>query len=369
MSHGRGETGARALLCELAEQGVTVRHRRGRLVVDAPESTPADLLHRLADAETEVTAEIQAHPGLPGPRPTESAVPQGNAFELTDLQGAYQVGEADFPELRTPAYIAHGFEVPDLDPARLRLALRAVLAKHEMLRVRLEESGLQRVAPLADEWSPVSVDWRHLAGEQARAAFGRERATAARWLPALSESPQLASVVYRVQDSAFVLLCLRLFVLDARSIGLVCRDLADSYMGKDIGPTGPAGAFQRYVAAVVDHRGSQAYRNAVAHWQRLAGRLPSGTRAADAGAAGRGGVREGSAPTGRAALGTTASTCRGRRHFRQYRAVRGVRGGAAALVRTVKILPDRIGVDAGVAGVVRARVAGPRRELRHHAAA
>ncbi|CAL9626053.1 D-alanine--D-alanyl carrier protein ligase [Streptomyces sp. enrichment culture] len=269
-----------ALLRELAEHGVMVRSRRGRLSVDAPPETPEELLGRLTAAEELVLEAIAAHPGLPGPRvpAPDAETGEGAAarpFPLTDLQSAYQVGESDFPRLATPAYVAHGFEVPDFDAARWHAALRAVLTRHEMLRCAVDGDGLQRIVPLDDAWGPARVDWSHLDAARAREAFHRERGTAAALLPDLADGPQLGCAVYSARDTTFVLLCLRLFVLDARSIGLVCRDLADAYEGRafEDAPV-PSGYFARYVDALAGHRDSQAYRNAVAHWQRRAAVLP-----------------------------------------------------------------------------------------------
>ncbi|WP_037666115.1 condensation domain-containing protein, partial [Streptomyces lividans] len=256
----------------------TVRARRGRLSVDAPPDAPRELLDGLTAAKEPVLAAITAHSGLPGPRVAAADPeprPSGHPFPVTDLQSAYQVGESDFPELATPAYIAHGFEVPGLDTGRWHGALRTVLARHEMLRAAVGPDGRQRVVPLDDGWGPALVDWSHLDAAEARAAFHRERETAAALLPGLTDGPQLGCAVYSARDTAFVLLCLRLFVLDARSIGLLCRDLADAYEGRPFAepPVAP-GYFARYTEALAAHRDSQAHRNAVAHWQRRTPALP-----------------------------------------------------------------------------------------------
>ncbi|MEV0010707.1 amino acid adenylation domain-containing protein [Streptomyces sp. NPDC047973] len=277
---GTEERGALALLGELAEHGVSVRSRRGRLSVDAPPDAPVDLLRRLTADEGPVLDAIAARTGLPGPRLPATRAEAGPVaahapFPVTDLQSAYQVGESDFPQLATPAYIAHGFEAVAFDAGRWRTALRAVLDRHEMLRCAVDGDGLQRIVSLDGSWEPARVDWTHLDAEEARAAFQEERDTAAAHLPALTDGPQVGCTVYSARDTTFVLLCLRLFVLDARSIGLVCRDLADAYEGREFeDPPVPAGHFARYVEALGAHRDSQAYRNAVAHWQRRSSVLP-----------------------------------------------------------------------------------------------
>ncbi|MEY9863613.1 amino acid adenylation domain-containing protein [Catenulispora sp. GAS73] len=280
MEHPPGAvTGAEdvsALLGELAEHGVIVRARRGRMVADAPRQTPVALLDRLAASEQTVLDAIADNPGQPGPvlaAGPESAEP----FALTDLQSAYHVGESTYPQLSTPAYIAHGFEVPDLDAEKWTRALRTVLERHEMLRVRLDDAGRQEVTRLAEDWQPTVVDWRHLDldAAQARSAFQGQKEGAANLLPRLEDGPQLGCAVYMARDTAFVLLTMRLFVLDARSIGLLCRDLAAAYEGADFAaPAGPAGLARRYVAAVERHRSSQAYRNAIAYWTRREAEMP-----------------------------------------------------------------------------------------------
>jgi amino acid adenylation domain-containing protein len=282
------DTGDRELLAELSSHGVMLRSRRGRLVIDAPAGTPSTLLDRLDRRQEAALQAIVAHPGLSGPRlapvtPTTPATPSTPAFPLTDLQSAYLVGESDFPELRTPAFVAHGFEVPDLDPGRLRRAMLAVLRAHEMLRVRVEPSGLQRVMDLDPGWRPATVDWRHLDAGRARERFRHEVHASGpelgvglgAGLPTLEDGPQLSCTVFEAAGTWFVLIRLRLFVFDARSIGLVCRDLAAAYGGAALDPAGPPGTFGRYVAALAGHRDSQAYRNAVAHWQRRIEDLPA----------------------------------------------------------------------------------------------
>ena len=264
-----------ALLGELAEHGVLVRSRRGRLVVDAPPATPAPLLGRLTAAGEEVLGAIARNPGLPGPAlPAATPEPPGAPFPLTDLQSAYQVGESHYPQLRTPAHIAHGFEVPGLDLPRWTAALRTVLTRHEMLRAALDPTGRQYVTDLDDGWGPHVTDHRHLTADDARAAFLRLRHTAADHLPPLDSGTQLGCTVHLAPGTAYVLITLRLFVLDARSIGLLCRDLAAAYQGRPLtGPTAP-GLFRRYTAALAHHRDSQAHRNAVAHWKRREETLP-----------------------------------------------------------------------------------------------
>jgi len=262
------------LLMSLASRGVYVRARRGGLRVDTPadDAETQRLVAALSAREGEALEYIRRNPGTAGLQIEPLA---GSAsFKLTDLQGAYQVGELDFLDLHTRAYIAQGYEVSDLDVERLAEALRAVMSRHEMLRVVVIGAEEQEVHDLGS-WSPTVVDWTDVAGDEGRARFAQMCEGAGDLLAPLDVGPQLACTAYRTRDTNFVLIVVRLFVLDARSIGLVWADIAEAYAagsGTQLWDGAHNGLFRRYLEALARHRQSQGYRNSVAYWER---RLPS----------------------------------------------------------------------------------------------
>ncbi len=226
----------------------------------------------IAQSQQPAAAEIAADawaPSLAGP---EASAP----FALTDLQGAYRIGELEFFEASTPAYVAHGYAVPALDLQRLTRAVREVLAGNEALRTALTADGWQQILDPDPDWQPQVVDLRHLDAARGRELFLDACRGAGERLPSLESGPQLACCVVRTAATPLVLLALRLFVLDARSIGLVCRAIADAYLAAAGGTASPPGLFGRYLEGLEAYRRTPSYRESVDHWRRRLPQLPPG---------------------------------------------------------------------------------------------
>lgn len=264
------------LLERLAEEGTLVSRGRTGLRIDAADpERRAGAEGLVAGREAEVL-EVLAESGPQGLLLLGEEGQRGKDLPLTDLQSAYEVGESGFLELTTPAYVAHGYEVPDLSVERLQRALRETLERHEMLRAAPTDGGGQRIAAVASRDAPEIVDWEGVGPEEAMARFLDECRGAGSLLPALSAGRQLSCVVFRSDRTNHVLVGLRLFGLDARSIGLVLRDLGRAYDGvaKAAGPGRP-GVFARYLAGLETYRRGQGYRNSRAHWRRRWASLPA----------------------------------------------------------------------------------------------
>jgi amino acid adenylation domain-containing protein len=271
------ELSATDLLAALAERGVGVKLRRGTLQLEAEQLLTQSERALVTAREGELVRTVRERSGVLGPELTSE--PTHARFALTALQQAYLVGELGYSELRTRAHVAHAYEVPALDVARLGRAVRALLQRHELLRTVPTDDGEQTVLALDPHWNVHEVDVRELSLTDARSEVERGLQTAGDVLPALSVGPQLACVVYRAAECYFVLLVVRLFALDARALGLVYRDLGALYEQAagpaDVATVSP-GLFARYVAALERHRGTQSYRNALAYWRRRATELPAG---------------------------------------------------------------------------------------------
>ncbi|KPC62700.1 non-ribosomal peptide synthetase [Streptomyces chattanoogensis] len=87
--------------------------------------------------------------GGPTPDPAQAVdVDESEPFELALMQHAYWVGRADGQQLGgVAAHFYHEFDGTDVDPARLEAAVRALFARHGMLRARILDDGRQRIAP------------------------------------------------------------------------------------------------------------------------------------------------------------------------------------------------------------------------------
>ncbi|MEV5826845.1 amino acid adenylation domain-containing protein [Spirillospora sp. NPDC052242] len=97
-------------------------------------------------------------------------------FELTTMQHAYWVGRA--PGQRLGGVAAHfyfEFDGAHVDQHRLETAVRALIARHGMLRVQVRDDGHQRILPNA-EWPGLPVqDLRAMPADRAEHALAELR--------------------------------------------------------------------------------------------------------------------------------------------------------------------------------------------------
>jgi yersiniabactin nonribosomal peptide synthetase len=101
----------------------------------AERRTLADWWSLVAAGKTTEPAEVQQ-------------VDDAEPFELAPLQHAYWVGRADGQAVGgVGAHFYNEFDGRDVDPARLETAVRALIARHGMLRARFTDDGRQYIQP------------------------------------------------------------------------------------------------------------------------------------------------------------------------------------------------------------------------------
>ncbi|MFJ3794144.1 amino acid adenylation domain-containing protein [Kitasatospora sp. NPDC090091] len=171
------------------------------------------------------------------------------------------------PAYHVPTAVRIGGE---LDPAALAAALRALTARHEVLRTVLPEvDGVpeQRVLPVGE--APLTV--RDLAeGEQAQAVVD---AFVARPFDLAAEVP-LRALLLRVAPAEHVLvLVIHHIALDGWSMGVLVEDLGALYDGRELPPL-PV-QYADYARWQADRAAEGRWTGQLAHWrERLAGPLP-----------------------------------------------------------------------------------------------
>jgi hypothetical protein len=207
-------------------------------------------------------------------------------FALTDVQAAYWAGEQDVFELGgVAAHLYLEYEARDLDVARLELALRRLVDRHDMLRAVVLPDGRQQVLPRVP---PVAVPVVELSGrdpgEVDRELAGvRERMVAEG--PATGAWPLFEMVVSRLDGRlARVHLSVSLLLCDAWSTGVLLRDLTRLYAEPDAALAPLAVTFRDCVLAGAlagDGSGKgfgkefgRAREAALAYWLERASTLP-----------------------------------------------------------------------------------------------
>ncbi|MGW2157708.1 amino acid adenylation domain-containing protein [Nonomuraea sp. NPDC001699] len=166
--------------------------------------TPAELAERIAELAGTTEDTVPAGPVI-SPAPGERHEP----FPLTPLQQAYVMG-ADEDATPDPVgcQVYREFEVPGVDPERLRAAWQRVVDHHDALRLELGEDGTQRVLDQAPSWD-LPVD-----EPGARERLAHRRYEPGVWPPFAVEVTTPGTVHFGIDAS----------VTDGRGLDVLLRD-------------------------------------------------------------------------------------------------------------------------------------------------
>ncbi|PZG19888.1 non-ribosomal peptide synthetase [Micromonospora craterilacus] len=152
------QSSAGDLLAELESVGVRIWLEAGQLRFRAPQGAMTTARREALRARRD---EIVAH--LDDGAGSVALVPDPDRrhepFPVTDVQAAYLLGRGE-----TFAYggvACHGYGelvYPELDPARMTAAWRALIERHDMLRAVVEADGAQRVLPQVPPFEVPVID-------------------------------------------------------------------------------------------------------------------------------------------------------------------------------------------------------------------
>ncbi|MEV6167046.1 amino acid adenylation domain-containing protein [Streptomyces sp. NPDC051954] len=123
-------------------------------------------------------AEVQP-PAAPDPAPTATVAPAADPdepFPLAVMQHAYWIGRGDDTTLGSvAAHLYVEFDGTGVDPERLDTAVRALVARHGMLRARFTDDGRQQILPELTRPATTVDDLRALDAETVEAALEKAR--------------------------------------------------------------------------------------------------------------------------------------------------------------------------------------------------
>jgi amino acid adenylation domain-containing protein len=260
----------------------------GRCGVDPPLATLFDApsirafaaaVRRLSSA----AASAEAGPGatVPPPRsaPAASAGEPRDRFEpfpLTETQQAYWIGRGDGFELgnlSTHTYVE--VDVPHLDIARAQAALDQLIARHDMLRVRILADGRQQVLETVPPYRIEVLDLRGMdeeeVGEQldkTRVRLSAQTIPSGRW-PLFDVRASLLEGCVRVH------LTVDHLAVDALSWRVLRRELIHAYRRPALPLPELAFTFREYVLETAGAARGGAYERARAHWEARLPALPA----------------------------------------------------------------------------------------------
>jgi len=198
-------------------------------------------------------------------------------FPLTATQHAYWLGRLGLYELGDVAtHVYLEFESADFDPARATATLRALVARHDMLRAVVEPDHTQRVLPEVPEIT-IAVD--DLSGcdaaEQARGVgelrerLSHEVRPADRWPLFEIRAQRLSGGLTRVHLSFDML------IADGTSIMVFLSDWAALYANPAASLPALGVTFRDYLAAIEPLSRGPRYERARAYWLSRLDSLPA----------------------------------------------------------------------------------------------
>ncbi|WP_225726907.1 MULTISPECIES: non-ribosomal peptide synthetase [unclassified Nocardia] len=212
------------------------------------------------------------------PRPASPAVAlvtdESAPFELSPIQHAYWVGRADDQPLGgIGCHVYLEVDGYGVDPARLGRAVRAVVERHGMLRVRIHGDGTQQIRSEPDWSGPVVHDLRASGRVTAELSALRERLSHRRLDVANGEvfDVQLALLP---NGATRLHIELDLLVADVLSFNIFLDDLAAAYR-EGPGALRPLSySFPRYRAELAARR-ADAVAEDRAYWTARLPELPA----------------------------------------------------------------------------------------------
>ncbi|WP_165367446.1 AMP-binding protein, partial [Phytoactinopolyspora endophytica] len=227
-----------------------------------------------ARSDGEAPGHVDSHAGQSPPEPLDESAP----FDLAVMQHAFWIGRREGQQLGGVAahfyteFDAEGQGGAGLDPGRLDAAVRALVDRHGMLRVRVGDDGRQRVGE-EPAWSGLHVhDLRGLPNAEAEQRLADTRDQLSHRVMDIAAGDVFDVQLTLLDDGASRMhVNLDMVAADAMSLRTLLADLAAIYSGR-VGELAPLRySYPRYLAEREPVR--RAARDRAAAWwrEKLAG--------------------------------------------------------------------------------------------------
>lgn len=215
------------------------------------------------------------------PAPISATVEDAQPFELAPMQHAYWVGRAPGQQLGgVAAHFYNEFDGRDVDPIRLEAAVRALLARHPMLRAQFLEDGRQQILAHSP-WPGLTVhDLRQASAEHLQQRLEALRAELSHRQLAVDQGEVLDIQLSLLPDGTRLHLNLDMLAADALSLRTLLGDLVQLYRQQPLPALGYS--FARYLAQVrLEQAGPEQrarHQHAREYWLQRLDQLPTAPR-------------------------------------------------------------------------------------------
>lgn len=197
-------------------------------------------------------------------------------FPLTAIQQAYWLGRNSAFELgnvATQGYVEH--DIADYSHARMIDALRTIIARHDMLRAVIGDSGEQRILEHVPEYEVRLFDYSALPQSALSAHLDELREEMRSQVRSVHRWPIFDFRVTLLPGGIGRLhVCTDAIIMDARSRAILVRELLELYLDPDTRLPQLDISFRDYVLAEARLKQSQAYQQASSYWLARLDTLP-----------------------------------------------------------------------------------------------
>jgi pyochelin synthetase len=270
------------LLATLSALKVKIEVRDGKLRVNAPAGTLTpelqEAISRHKDALIErLQASRAAGPEEEVPRITPDPESRHQPFPLNAVQHAYWIGRSGQFELGgVSSHVYFEFECGDLDPDRLTMAFRKVVAIHDMLRAVVDVNGQQRILAAVPDYEIAVCDLRAADPGRREAELERVRSEMSHQAFSCDRWPLFEVRLIRLAENhSRLCVSLDFLVVDAWSMEIIFGQWHGFYRDPAYQVSAPVLSFRDYVLAEAGLKELPSYQASKKYWWERIDELPS----------------------------------------------------------------------------------------------
>ncbi|NHB91158.1 non-ribosomal peptide synthetase/type I polyketide synthase [Photorhabdus cinerea] len=201
-------------------------------------------------------------------------------FPLTPIQHAYWIGRTqaiDFGGVACHVLFEWDLELDSFDIPRFEKAWNALIQRHGMLRMVVDEDGQQRILPETPWYALSQDDLRTLDDTACEQTLAQRRHTLSYQVPPAEQWPLFeVSVSLLPNEHCRLHMNLDLLQFDVQSFRIMMDDLQLAYRQQPLAPQ--AFTFRDYVMAEQAQRESKEWRASWEYWQEQLPSLPPAPR-------------------------------------------------------------------------------------------
>ncbi|WP_434524889.1 amino acid adenylation domain-containing protein [Photorhabdus asymbiotica] len=201
-------------------------------------------------------------------------------FPLTPIQHAYWIGRTqaiDFGGVACHVLFEWDLALDSFDIPRFEKAWNALIQRHGMLRMVVDEDGQQRILPETPWYALSQDDLRTLDDTACEQALAQRRHTLSYHVPPAEQWPLFeVSISLLPNERCRLHMNLDLLQFDVQSFRIMMDDLQLAYRQQPLTPQ--AFTFRDYVMAEQAQRESKEWRASWAYWQEQLLSLPPAPR-------------------------------------------------------------------------------------------